>query len=258
VRRRTKALLGAGFAGSIVLGGYVGPAMAATTTQRITEQTLHDGNPPNDSDDTGWYREDTRTGGGVNLTEDFGEPAALGDDDGSVALTTNNTNTAKAQLYTSQFNGTLLATITNLSYYTHQGAEHQGFEDGAVAYQIQVDVNGGEFEGQPGEFLTLTYEPYLNQTESQGVEPEVWQFWDATSGNWYTSRDINCGTLQIPGSSGAPPFTDPTEVGTNCVGASVLGVGINIGSSNPNYVTAADGVHFETATDSYTGDFGPK
>jgi hypothetical protein len=47
-------------------------------------------------------------------------------------------------------------------------------------------------------------------------------------------------------------------VGTNCVGASVLGVGINIGSSNPNYVTAADGVHFETATDSYTGDFGPK
>jgi hypothetical protein len=47
-------------------------------------------------------------------------------------------------------------------------------------------------------------------------------------------------------------------VGTHCVGASVLGVGINIGSSNPNDVTAADGVHFETATDSYTGDFGPK
>jgi hypothetical protein len=256
VQRRTKAVLGAGFAGATVLGGYVGPAMAATTTQRITAPTLHDGAPPADADDTGWYRDDTRTGGGVNLTDDFGEPAALGDNDGAVALTTNNTSTAKAQLFTPQFAGTPLADITNLSYYTFQGAEHQGFVDGAVAYQITVDRNGGELE--TGDFLTLTYEPYLNQTEAQGVEPEVWQFWDATNGNWYSSRAIDCGALQIPRSTGAPPFTNPTAVGVNCVGATVLGVGINIGSGNANYVTAADGVHFETATDSYTGDFGPK
>jgi hypothetical protein len=256
VRRGTKAVLGTGFAGSIVLGGYVGPATAAATTvQRITESTLHDGAPPGDPDDTGYYRDDTRTGGGVNLTNDFVEPAALGGDDGAVALTTNNTTTAKAQLFTSQFRGTLLATITGLSYYTFQGADHQGFEDGAVAYQITVDRNGGELE--VGDFLTLTYEPYLNPSV-QAVEPEVWQFWDATNGNWYSSRDINCGSLVITASSGAPPFTNPTQVGTNCVGATVLNVGINIGSGNANYVTAADGLHFQTATEGYTGDFGPK
>jgi hypothetical protein len=257
VRRRTKAVLGAGFAGSIALGGYVGPAMAATTNQRVSQSTLRDGNPPGDPDDTKWYRTDTRVGGGVTLTDAFGEPTALGDDDGAVALTTNNTNTAKAQLFTTQLNGTSLAAITNLSYSTFQGAEHQGFADGAVAYQIAVDTNGGDFEGQPGEFLTLTFEPYLNQG-TQSVDPGVWQFWDATNGNWYSSRAINCGALVIPASSGAPPFTNPTQVGTSCVTPTVLGVGINIGSSNPNYVTAADGVHFETAADSYTADFGPK
>lgn len=253
MKRHWKVLAGLVFASGLAIGGGVGPASAATVNQRVIESTLKDGSRPNgDASDTSWYREDTRVGGGITLSRDYGGPSGFGD--GAVVLTTNDKSTAKAQLYTNQVNGTLLADITSLSYSTYQDGSQLGFAQGAVAYQLQVDLNGPNVTGG---FTTLTYEPYLNP-QVQGVLPDQWQFWDATAGNWYTSRDINCGTLVIPRSSGAPPFTNPTEVGQNCIGATVLGLGLNIGSSNPSYITAADGVHIATITDSFTADFGPK
>lgn len=216
---------------------------------------MKDGNRPNlNASDTSWYREDTRPGGGVTLSRKYGSPDPNQFGDGSVVLTTNDKVDAKAQLYTSQVNGTPLATITDLSYYTYHDGSQLGFAQGDVAYQLQVDLNGPNVSGG---FATLTFEPYLNP-QIQAVQPDTWQFWDATAGNWYTSRDINCGTLVISASAGAPPFTNPTEVGLNCAGATVVGLGINIGSYNPSFITATDGVHFATATDSYTADFGPK
>jgi hypothetical protein len=46
-------------------------------------------------------------------------------------------------------------------------------------------------------------------------------------------------------------------VALNCPGAEVLSIGVNVGSNNPNYVTAADGVVFETVADRHIFDFGP-
>ena len=58
--------------------------------------------------------------------------------------------------------------------------------------------------------------------------------------------------------AGGPPFTTPGTVGANCPGATVLEVGVDVGSYNPDYTVAVDGLRLQTATDSYTWDFGPK
>src|SRR4051794_19877731 len=95
-RRAAFAALGAG---AIVLG-VAGPANAATTTHRVTADKLRDGFSSNPGpDDTNWYREETRAGGGVNLTNDAPgrnvpddgiAPALDPYEPGSLALTTSN------------------------------------------------------------------------------------------------------------------------------------------------------------------------
>jgi hypothetical protein len=37
----------------------------------------------------------------------------------------------------------------------------------------------------------------------------------------------------------------------------VAAIGLDVGSGTPNYIVAADGVHFAAASDSYTWYFGP-
>lgn len=250
--RKWKMTIGSAFAFLVVVGGTVGPASAATVNQRVTEATLKDGNRPNgNASDTSWYREDTRIGGGVTLSKVYGGSPTFGD--GAVVLTTNDKTTAKAQLETNQVNGTPLSAITELSYDTYQDSSQLGFADGEVAYQIQTDTNGPDVSGG---FTTLTFEPYVNP-ELGPIMRDQWQHWEATLGKWYSSRQITCGDFSVPPSQGAF-VTSPGEVGTNCPDAKVLGLGINIGSNNPSYITAADGVHLATATDSFTADFGPK
>ena len=131
MKRSWRVLIGGAFASALGIGATVGPASAATVTQRVIESTLKDGNRPNgDASDTSWYREDTHVGGGVTLTRDFGGPTGFGD--GSVALTTNDQASAKAQLYTNQVNGTSLATITELSYWTRSSSA-QAADDSIAA-----------------------------------------------------------------------------------------------------------------------------
>ena len=116
-----------------------------------------------------------------------------------------------------------------------------------------MDYNGLDTSGG---FTTLTFEPYINP-DIQGILPDTWQHWEATGGKWYSSRQITCGDFSVAPSQGSDTTT-PNDVGTNCPAAVVVGLGINIGSNNPSYITAADNVHFATATNSFTADFGPE
>jgi hypothetical protein len=250
-------------AGMVVVGGVLlawsGVSFGAgTSVKRVSETTLRDGNPPSLSkSDSIWYREDTRVGGGVTLTRDFGAPpSTVGPaghpnfGDGALALTTNNTTTAKAQLFTSKrVTGTLLSTITLLSYYTYQSSTTSPAIADA-AYQITVDPTGA------GGFTTLVYEPY--QGGGAAITPNSWQYWDATSGNWWSSRDVTCGAYHLAAGHGGPPFTNPTQLGVNCPSAKVLQIGVNVGSNNANYTVAVDGQQFKTTTKDTTWDFGPK
>jgi hypothetical protein len=255
---RWRKLVGGGLVGGVLLVRAAVPLGAAMSVDRVSEGNMRDGNPSSlSTSDSNWYREDTRVGGGVTLTKDFAAPGnTVGPaghpnfGDGSLALTTNSQTTAKAQLFTSHHvTGTPLAAITKLSYYTYQSSTTSPAIADA-AYEITVDLGGGGF-------TTLVYEPYQGGAPGP-IVPDTWQYWDATSGNWWSTRQITCGTFSIAPGHGGPPFTNPTQVGLNCPNAKVIQVGVNVGSNNANYTVAVDGLQFQTATDDFTWDFGPK
>ena len=149
--------------------------------------------------------------------------------------------------------GTDLGTISALSYNTFHDSDTTGFENGNAALQLVIDFNGGDFTD--GGFTTLTYEPYLNGT----VEPDVWQPWETTEGQWYTSRAITCGDYTLLTSQGDPEKMDTlAEIAAGCPDAFVGALGVNIGSGNPNYVVGVDGIHITSAQDDLTWDFGAK
>jgi hypothetical protein len=245
---RWKILVAAAAVATLVLGGYTGAAGAATGTRTVTNAVLRDGEPDLNRPFL-WYRFDTRTGGGVGLTTDFGDPDGATNE--SLALTTNHLTTAKAQLYNTQVNGTSLGSISSLSYNTYHDSDTTGFENGNAALQLVIDYNGGDFGD--GGFTTLTYEPYLNGT----VTPDVWQPWETTEGDYYTSRAITCGDYTLPSSQGSPEgLNSLAEIAAGCPDAYVAVMGVNIGSNNPNYVVGVDGIHITSAQDDLTWNFG--
>jgi hypothetical protein len=184
---------------------------------------------------SGWGPMDTRSGGDVAFTEAYGAPAGLGE--GSLELTTDATTAAKADYWTAAHAGTKLADVTELSYWTFQAATPQA-PTAAASYQVQVDTNGAA----DGGFTTLVYEPYWNGT----VVPATWQQWDVDAGQFWSSRTVEaCGLVA---GAGGPPLYTLTQVATACPDAVVLGIGVNVGSFNPGYTVAVDGVTFDGTT----------
>jgi hypothetical protein len=256
-------LAGAAFATALALGPAV-PAAAATTTHPVSPQNIHGGVPTTPSaSDAGWYMEDTRVGGGVTISNRYG--GAPGSN--ALVLSTNNTNVAKAQLFTYQdVRGVPLADVTGLSYSTYRSSEASGIADAGPAFQLRVDTDGNL--NTDADQTNLVYEPYWNDNgadESQPLTADIWQSWDATEGNWWSSKAISCsgGTPDpftvVAGAGGGPgTFTSPQAVADGCPGALVAAIGANVGSFNPNYIVGVDGIHFQTASIDATWDFGPK
>jgi hypothetical protein len=245
---RWKLMVAAATVTTFLLAGYVGAAGADTVNEQVGYSQLRDGNPDGNHPHL-WYRTDTRTGGGVTLTSDFGGPEGFGT--GALALTTNDQNSAKAQLYNTAVGGTLLSDISTLSYNTYHSSNGAGFESGDPALQLVIDFNGDA----DGGFTTLTYEPYLNGT----VTPDVWQPWETDEGQWYTSRDITCDAYTLPSSQGDPAKMDTlAEIAAGCPDAVVGALGVNIGTFNPGYIVATDGIHVVTSNLDVAYNFQPK
>jgi hypothetical protein len=265
MKRKLKFGAGALFACALAIGP-AWPAGATDSTHGVIDSTIRHGYPSNpSSSDNLWYLEDTRVGGSVVITSDFGGPTGFGSK--SLGLATNNQNSAKAQAFTYQdVRGLALGAVTGLSYYTYQSSLTRTTEDGP-AFQLRVDTDGNL--STIGDQTNLVYEPYWNDVEGpdpqQPLAPNTWQFWDATAGDWWSSQAINCsgGTptpFTVPAGAGGGPgtFTTPAAVANGCPGALVAAIGVNVGSFNPSFIVAADGIRLQTATDSYTWDFGPK
>ena len=257
--RSLKVLAAAVIAGAIVLGPGL-PVFADTTTLGVSDLVIHDGYAPTPSaTDSIWYREDTRPGGSVFSTRTFGAPTGLGD--GALVLSTIGDNNAKAQLLTSYgVRGTALADVTALSYWTYQSLLTGSIADAGPSFQLRVDVDGDL--NTTADVTNLVYEPYWNDTEGPSPQhplaPNTWQFWDTTGGQWWTSKQITCGAFSVAPGAGGPPVTSPSAVATNCAGAKVLEIGVNVGSYNPNYLVAVDGIHFHAGAVDQTWNFGPK
>ncbi|HVM17571.1 MAG TPA: hypothetical protein VM290_08335 [Gaiellaceae bacterium] len=184
-----------------------------------------------------WHPLDTRPGGSVRFTEDHGAPPGLGS--GSLELRTDASTAAKADYFTLAHAGTPLAGVTTLSYWTYQVPTPQP-PIAAPSFQLQIDVNGDATGG----FTTLVYEPYWNGT----VAPATWQQWDVDAGRFWSSRTVADGTCVLAAGAGGPPFYTLEQVQAMCPDAVVLGIGVNVGSFNPGWTVAADGVTFNDTT----------
>lgn len=206
----------AALAGSIMA---IAGSAATPTTVVVTQNS------------TSWSTMDTRPGGAVEFTEAYGAPAGLGS--GSLELTTDATTAAKADYWTRESFGTRLGDVTDLSYWTYQAATPQP-PHAAVSYQLQLDGNGAA----PGGFTTLVYEPYQNGA----IVPATWQQWDVDAGLFWSTRTVvECGLVA---GAGGPAIYTLAGMQALCPNAVVLGNGVNIGTFNPGYTVATDGVQF--------------
>jgi hypothetical protein len=254
-----KMCLGAACAGAIVLGGNVGPAMAETEVHRINEDLLKPGFPAPGYDpenDTSFFTQDTNSDGTVTLTDEFGAPSGWGAS--ALKLTTAN-DVGKAQALTAHdvFNRPLSG-VDHVSYYTYSDSSSE-FNQANASIQLQIDTNG---TSATGGFTTLVYEPYNNPLDNPVLQDQ-WQFFNATNGNWWSTREISClgGLFTVSPGGGGPPFTDPAEVALNCPGAVVLQIGVSIGSNSGANVVATDGlrINIQGFDDSSTNfESGPK
>jgi hypothetical protein len=202
-------------------------AASATTTAVVTAAT------------SSWTQDDTRTGGTVQWTTTFGAPTGLGS--GSLELATDGTTAAKAGLYTHTMAGTPLSSVVGLSYWTYQAAASS--PSGDASYQLQVDVDGTVGDGSG--FTTLVYEPYWNGV----VEPSMWQSWDVAAGRFWSSRTTTGGIGgDLVAGAGGPPLYTLAQVEAMYPNAVVVGIGVNVGTFNPGYDIAVDGVVFNDTT----------
>ncbi len=190
-------------------------AAVAATTVVVTQNT------------TTWTQDDTRGAGTVTWTSAWGAPAGLGSS--ALQLTTTASTADKAGLYTHTMAGTPLSSVTDLSYWTYQA---QGPPVADASYQLQVDTGCG--------FTTLVYEPYWNGTPVAGT----WQQWDVDSGLFWSSKTVTCGTSTLVAGAGGPPLYSLAAVQSMFPNATVVGIGVNVGTYNPSYVVATDGVQF--------------
>jgi hypothetical protein len=214
-----------GFWSAIVAAVAAAATLTATavaaTTVLVTQNT------------TSWTQDDTRGGGTVTWTGAYGAPSGLGSS--SLQLATTASTADKAGLYTHTMAGTPLGDVTNLSYWTYQPAGNLPFAD--ASYQLQI-------EDGCGHFTTLVFEPYENGT----IVPGTWQQWDVSGGQFWSSRTVTCGTSTLVAGAGGAPFYTLGQVKTLFPNAFVVGIGVNVGTFNPGYTVAVDGVQFNDTT----------
>ena len=214
--------------GALALLGLVVLAITAgataATTVRVTQNS------------SSWHTLDTRPGGSVAFTEAYGAPAGLGS--GSLELKTDVTTAAKADYFTLAHAGTPIADVSELSYWTYQAPTGQAVV-ADPSYQLQIDINGAATGG----FTTLVFEPYQNPTQG-AIVPATWQRWDVDAGLFWSSRTVTEGTCALVAGAGGPPLYTLATVQALCPNAVVLGIGVNVGTFNPGWTVATDGVQF--------------
>ncbi|HEX8286784.1 MAG TPA: hypothetical protein VF556_02245 [Pyrinomonadaceae bacterium] len=183
----------------------------------------------------GWSTADTRPGGAVNFVEDSTAPSGVG----ALQLTTNGTNEAKAQYMHSA--NVPLNEVTELSYYTKQLS---GPPTAAPSYQLPVCLGGIAANGDCIGFTNLVYEPYWNGT----VVNNTWQKWDVDGGQFWSSSTYSSGACSVVSGAGGPPFYTLAGLEASCPSAVVIGLGVNIGTYNPNYNVYTDLVNLNGTT----------
>lgn len=195
-------------------------AAHATTTVKVNSLT-----------DDGWSVADTRTNGHVSLVESNGAPLGRG----ALSLKTDATpepSKDKAQFMMPA--SVALADVVQYPMYYSTKQHSASFVAGLPSYQVAVNLLG------TSGFTTLVYEPYNNEGNA-AVQNGVWQQWNVGEGKFWSTRAV--GSLQP--SQGTYQYT-LAQILAEFPNAQVLGVGVNVGSNNPNYDTEVDGFAFNS------------
>lgn len=184
----------------------------------------------------GWTNGDVRPGGEVNYVDDSSSPYP----DGALQLKTNATNEAKAQYVRAQTGN--LDDISEISYWTKQNSA--SFTGGSASFQLIVDLDGGDLTTG---YATLVFEPYWQNGGSPDdapVTPGIWQEWDVDSGLFWSSKNFSSGNCILTNGAGGPPFYTLDTLFTTCSDATLLAIGVNVGTYNQSYDINVDGVNF--------------
>ncbi|REL37676.1 hypothetical protein DYD21_07785 [Rhodohalobacter sp. SW132] len=179
-----------------------------------------------------WFSDETREGGALAWVTDYGAPAGLGEY--AIELSTVDEIASKANIRYELSEGVSLGDVTELSYWTYQ---HEGPGLAAVSYQLYVVFDDDSW-------TWLVYEPYWQNgvANPDPVEPKIWQHQSdiADEGIFWSSH--TAGGLDA-GNGGDPFYTLDDVVGFE-TGATVTAIALNLGSGNPAWTVAADGVNF--------------
>jgi len=207
------------------------PAFAATST--VTEASI----------DVDWNIGDTRTGGTLAFTNDYGAPAGFGT--GALQLTTTD-GAAKVQLLTGQDAGVKLSDVKgNISFYAKQISAAPGTPYQLASVNLFIDPDG---PGTAYTYAALVLEPVY---QPQAIEPGTWQKWDGSAQNavWWSTRTF-------PGMTATTPVDGPNidQISAANPYAVILGYGFNQGSGNAALTSAVDGL----TIGSKTFDFQPR
>lgn len=198
--------------------GIMSLAAHATTTVKV-----------NSLSDDGWSVADTRTNGHVNLVQSSGAPIGIG----ALSLKTDaNPAPGKDKAQFMMPASVSLAEVAQHPMYYSTKQHSASFVAGLPSYQVAVNLLG------TSGFTTLVYEPYTNEGNA-AVQNGVWQQWNVGASKFWSTRAV--GSLQP--SQGTYQYT-LAQILAEFPDAQVIGVGVNVGSNNPNYDTEVDGFAF--------------
>lgn len=193
-------------------------AASATTTVKVNSLT-----------DDGWSVADTRVNGHVSLVESSGAPIGRG----ALSLKTDaNPAPSKDKAQFMMPVSVSLADVAQHPLYYSTKQHSASFVAGLPSYQVAVNLHG------TSGFTTLVYEPYTNEGNA-AVQNGVWQQWNVGASKFWSTRAV--GSLQP--SQGTYQYT-LAQILEEFPNAQVIGVGVNVGSNNPNYDTEVDGFAF--------------
>jgi len=218
----------------------VAPAMAANTTQRVTDNDVAR-QPENTPPTRNWVIYNRNAGSAAFRVGPGTAPLGLG----SLELTTP-TGADKIQAFNYDHIGTTLNSINEMGYSNYR---ESGDAQQTTALNMEVDINGAA----PGGFTTLVFEPVYN-TGQGTIADGAWQSWDAYDGGgaiWWSSNPI-------PGAPNRDTFVPwSTIVASNPDAVIVGGYGVNMGSGNPALTASSDALVIGYGGDRVTYDFEP-
>jgi hypothetical protein len=197
---------------------------------------------PSDINATGGEWSLTLTGTGTGAFQTGPRVPPLGS--GSFKFTTSD-NSAKVELFTNRYKGTLLSDVNAIGYSTFRDPDATDPSKIIVpSLQLPIDRNGNVDTG--GAFTTLVYEPYL-AAGNLGIDTGSWQDWDATvpgnaAGGWYATGAG--GTA-----SGCTPAATCTlaQLKTAFPSAKLYAAGLDQGSGNQGGKADADALYLGVA-----------